>query len=168
MIWASKDLHCKPIAIPHPDITGLTSQIRNRFFLIISMYVPCSSGRTKIDQQNLVTRLHHIHQAFATEKSLNPETKLILTGDFNRWDLHCGGVAIGYHSLQGKSAKLFEFMSNLSLVQLLQRGTQTYHSPSGTSSTIDLVFTSEQLARDVLECKLHNTHCGFDHEAIES
>ena len=88
MIWASKDLHCKQIAILHPDITGLTSQICNRFFLIISMYVPCSSGRTEIDQQNLVTRLHHIYQAFETEKSQNPETELILTGDFNRWDFY--------------------------------------------------------------------------------
>ncbi len=36
MIWASKDLYCKQITIPHPDITGLPSQICNRFFLIIS------------------------------------------------------------------------------------------------------------------------------------
>ncbi len=141
MIWASKNLYCKQIAIPHPDITGLTSQICNRFFLIISMYVPCSSGRTEIDQQNLVTRLQHIHQAFEMEKSQNPETELILTGDFNRWDSYGGGDAIGSHSRQGESAKLIEFMSDLSLVQLLQRSTQTYHSPSGTSSTIDLVFT---------------------------
>ena len=63
---------------------------------------------------------------------------------------------------------MIEFMSDLSLVQLLQRGTQTYHSPSGTSSTIDLIFTLEKLARDVLKCKLHNTHHGSDHEAIES
>ena len=59
-------------------------------------------------------------------------------------------------------------MSDLNLVQLFQLGTQTYDSPPGTSSTIDLVFTSERLTRDVLECKLHNTHHGSDHEAIES
>ena len=86
----------------------------------------------------------------------------------NRWDSYWGGDAIGSHSQQGESAKLIEFISDLSLVQLLQRGTQTYHSPSGTSSTIDPVFTSERLAIDVLECKLHNTHHGSDHEAIES
>ena len=167
MIWASKDLHCKQIAIPHPDITGLTSQICNRFFLIISMYIPCSSGQTKIDQQNLITQMPHIHQAFETEKSQNPKMKLILTGNFNCWDSYWGGDAIGSHFWQGKGAKLIEFMSNLGLVQLLQRGTQTCYSFLGTSFIIDLVFTSEQLARDVLECKLHNTHYGSNHEAIE-
>ena len=91
-----------------------------------------------------------------------------MTGDFNHWDSYWGGDAIGSHSRQGESAKLIKFMSDLSLVQLLQRGTQTYHSPSGTSSTIDLVFTLERLARDVLECKLHNTHYGSDHKVIES
>ncbi len=50
------------------------------------MYLPFSSGQTEIDQQNLVTRLHYIHQAFEMEKSQNPETALILTGDFNRWN----------------------------------------------------------------------------------
>ncbi len=59
-------------------------------------------------------------------------------------------------------------MSHLSLVQLLQLGTQTYNSSLGSSSTIDLVFTSERLARCLLKCKLHNTHHGSDHEAIES
>ena len=132
------------------------------------MYMPSSSGRTEIHQQNLVTPLNHIHQAFETEKSQNPETELILTGEFNRWNSFWGGNAIGSHSRQGKGAKLIEFMSDLSLVQLLQRGTQTYHSSSGTSSTIDLVFILERLSRDVLECKLHNTHYGSDHEAIES
>ncbi len=168
MIWASKDLYCKQSAILHSNITGLTSQICNRFFLIISMYMPYSSGQTEIDQQNLVTQLHNIHQAFEMEKSQNPETELILTSDFNRLDSYWGSDAIGSHSRQGKTAKLIEFMLDLSLVQLLQRGTKTYQSPSGTSPTIDLVFTSERLVRDVLECKLHNTHHGSDHEAIES
>ena len=38
----------------------------------------------------------------------------------------------------------------------------------GSSSTIDLVFTPERLARGVVECKLHNTHHGSDHEAFVS
>ena len=112
MIWASKVLQYKQIAIPHSDITGLTVQLGNRFFLIIiiSVYVPCSSERIEIDQRNLATRLHYIHQALKMEKSQNPETELILTGDFNCWDSYWGGNAIGSHSRQGKSAKLIEFI----------------------------------------------------------
>ena len=168
MIWASKVLRCKQIAIPHSNITGLAVHLGNRFFLIISVYVPCSSRRIETNQQNLATRLHYIHQALEIEKSQNPETELILTGDFNRWDSYWRGDAIGSHPRQGEGARLIEFMSDLNLVQLLQCGTQTYHSPLGSSSTIDLVFTSERLARCILECKLHNTHHGSDHEAIES
>lgn len=61
MIWASKVLRCKQIAIPLSDITGLTVHLGNRFFLIISVYVPCSSGRIETDQQNLAIRLHYIY-----------------------------------------------------------------------------------------------------------
>ena len=168
MIGASKGHHCKQIAIPHSDITGLTVQIGKRRFLIISVYIPCSSGRVEIDQQNLATRLRYIYQALEGAKSQHPETALVLTGDFNRWDFHWGGDFIGAHSRQGEGAGLIDFMSDLGLIQLLQRGTQTYHSPLGTSSTIDLVFTSKRLARSLLECKLYNTHHGSDHEAIET
>ncbi len=78
------------------------------------------------------------------------------------------GDAIESHSWQGKGAKLIEFMPDLSLVQLLQRDTQTYHSHLRFSSTINLVFISERLARCLLECNLHTTHYGSDYEAIES
>ena len=102
------------------------------------------------------------------EKSQNLETELILTGDFNCWDSYLGNGVIRSHSRQGKCVKWIEFMSDSSLVQLLQRGTQTYHSSLGSSSTVDLVFTSEWLARCVLECKFHNTYHSCDHEAIQS
>ena len=61
IIWASKILRCRQIVVQHSDITGLTVQLDNRFFLINLMYVPWSSGRIKTDQRNLVTRLHYIH-----------------------------------------------------------------------------------------------------------
>lgn len=149
MIWASKKIHCKQIAIPHPDITGLTVQLCGRSFLNISIYVPYSSGRTEVDEQNLAIRLHHVYQAFERERSQNPEIEIIVAGDFNRWNSHWGGDAIRAHPRQGEGVKLIDFMMDTSLVQLLQCGTQTYHSPSGTSSTIDLVFTSERLARNI-------------------
>ena len=49
MIWASKVLRCKQIAIPHSDITGLIVQLGKRIFLLISVYVPFSSGRIETD-----------------------------------------------------------------------------------------------------------------------
>ena len=168
MIWASKVLRCRQIVITHSDITGLTVQLGNRFFLIISVYIPWSSGRIETDQRNLVTRLHYIYQGLEIEKSQNPDTELILTGNFNRWDFYLRGDAIESHFWHGEAAKLIAFMSDLSLVQLLQHDTQTYHLHLGFSSTIDLVFTLERLVRCVLECKLHITQYSSDHKAIES
>ncbi len=84
MIWASNVLRRRQIVITHSDITGLPVQLGNRFFLIILVYIPCSSRRIKTDQRNLVTRLHYIYQALKMEKSQNPDTELILKSDFNR------------------------------------------------------------------------------------
>lgn len=100
--------------------------------------------------------------------SQNPDTEFILAGDFNRWDSHWGGDHLISHARQREGEKLIEFMADFNLVQLLRRGTPTYHSPSGAFSTIDLVFTSDRLAQTRLECKLHKTHHGSDHEAIET
>ena len=91
-----------------------------------------------------------------------------MTGDFNRWDSYWRRNSIRAHSQQGESAGLIDFLSDLGLIQLLQRGTQTYHSPLGNSSTIDLIFISKRLARSLLKCKLYNTHHGSDHEAIKT
>ena len=68
MIWASKDHYCKQIAIQHSDILGLTVEIGKQHFFIISVYIPCNSGRVEIDQQNLTIRLRYIYQALEDAK----------------------------------------------------------------------------------------------------
>lgn len=67
-----------------------------------------------------------------------------------------------------KSQKLIEFMAYFNLVKLLCRRTPTYHSSSGKSSKIDLVFTSDRRAQTQPKCKLHNAYYISDHKAIET
>lgn len=84
-------------------------------------------------------------------------------GHFNYWDFYWGGDAIRSHSQQAKGAKLIEFILNLSVVKLFQRGTLTYYSSLGSLSIINLVFSLNRQAGCVLEYKFHNTYDNFNH-----
>lgn len=151
----------------HSDITAISIETPGRSFVIVSVYIPCSTNQKEIDKEAITTQLNLISKVFTEKMSQHPDTEFILMGDFNQWDSHWGGDHLISHAHQGKGQKMFEFMADFNLVQLLRRGTPIYHSSSGASFTIDLVFTSDRLAQTRLGCKLHKTHHGSDHEAIE-
>ncbi len=67
-----------------------------------------------------------------------------------------------------KSQKLIEFMAYFNLLQLLRRRTNKYHSSSGKSSTIDLVFISDRRAQTQPKYKLHNAYYRSDHKVNET
>lgn len=60
-----------------------------------------------------------------------------------------------------------DFMTELGLQNFLPRGTITY-SARNMSSTIDLVFTTMQLAEDMILCKVYECNHGSDHKAIHT
>lgn len=71
------------------------------------------------------------------------------------------------HSRQGEAIPLIDFMGNLGIQLLLPKNTITY-SNKVTASTIDLIFSTEQLATQKLQCQIYPIHHGLDHEAIET
>lgn len=84
---------------------------------------------------------------FIEKTSQNPDTELVLTGYFNQYVVHWESDHLIFCTRQGKNKKLIEFMTDFNLVQLLCRGTLTYHLSKSESSTIDLVFTSGWLVQ---------------------
>lgn len=167
MIWVNKAQKSRQVPIDHPDITAVISQVQNRMLLVIAVYIPCSSGNKDRDQENLDL----IYEMYQIERAQCPDLEMILTGDFNRWDTLWGGNQVASHSRQGEGELLIDLLAQLNLQLLLPPGTITYQGRGRSSqncSTIDLIFATERLARELLICQPHQTQCGSDHEAIET
>lgn len=140
MIWVNKAQKSKQVPINYPDITAVVSQVQERMLLVVSVYIPCSSGNKDKDQENLQYRLNLIYDMYQREKSQYSDLEIILTGDFNRWDTLWGGNRV------------------LNLQLLLPPGTITYQGRGRSSpncSTIDLIFATERLAGELLICQPH-------------
>lgn len=68
MIWASRRHICRQIPILHSNITAISMETTGRSFLIVSMYIPCSTNQKKIDEERLITRLNLISKVFTEQK----------------------------------------------------------------------------------------------------
>lgn len=86
MIWVNKAQKSKQVPINHSDITAVVSQVQERMLLVVSVYIPCSSGNKDEDQENLQYRLNLNYNMYQREKSQYFDLEIILTGDINRWD----------------------------------------------------------------------------------
>lgn len=171
MIWVNKNQKARQVAIDHPDLTAVYAQVGKRDLFIASIYIPCSSNRPEADEKVLGSRLNLVKKAFMKEKETCPQLEVILAGDFNRWDTLWGGNPVASYSRQGEGSLIIDLMADLDLQLLLPQGTIIYRggrAQSPHSSTLDLIFTTEKLATEVLICQPHKTQHGSDHEAIES
>jgi hypothetical protein len=90
----------------------------------------------------------------------------VVAGDFNRYDQLWGGDEVSSRR-QGEADPIIDFMNRWRLESLLPRGTKTWQNATH-ATTIDLMLASQELASDVLKCKIHDTEHGSDHRAIET
>jgi endonuclease/exonuclease/phosphatase family metal-dependent hydrolase len=95
-----------------------------------------------------------------------PRLDVVVAGDFNRHDQLWGGDEVSPRR-QGEADPIIDFMNRWRLESLLPRGTKTWQSATH-ATTIDLMLASQELASDVLKCKIHDTEHGSDHRAIET
>ncbi len=166
MIWAAKRHHIQPVLIDNSDITALILTLPSRKIFIISMYIPCSTGRSQ-DKPKLKLRLELVKSAYSKLQNLMPDLELTVGGDFHRWDTLWGGDHLASHPRQGKGRSILEFMTDLDLQLLLPRGTSTYTGNSqGGVSTIHLTMVSSRLFSEQILCQTHQTEHGSDHLAI--
>ena len=95
-----------------------------------------------------------IEKAYRQERSLNERLELIITGDFNCWDLLWGSNQVVIRKRQREAEPLIDFMVEVSLQNLLPKSTITY-STKNVGSTIDLIFTTTQLGKNLSFCKIY-------------
>lgn len=76
-----------------------------------------------------------------------------------------GGDRVGASARDGEGAPIIHWMDELGLQNLLPRGTIVYET-NEHESTIDLVFTTERLADEVMACGIWEQEYGSDHRAI--
>lgn len=112
LIWVNKAQTPRHLPVYHSDITIVVAQVGERFLSVVSTYIPCRSGRSEDDANNLQSRLDVIKLTYQQDC---PELEIILTGDFNRWDTLCGGNQIASHSRQGEGEILINFVGEFNL-----------------------------------------------------
>jgi hypothetical protein len=95
-----------------------------------------------------------------------PRLDVVVAGDFNRHDQLWRGDEVSPRR-HGEADPIIDFMNRWRLESLLPRGTKTWQSAT-YATTIDLMLASQELASDVLKCKIHDTEHRSDHRAIET
>ena len=94
------------------------------------------------------------------------KVELLVGGDFNRYDQFWDGDRIAKSSRQGEGARLVDWMMEKDLQLLLPQGTPKYESyDEMNASTIDLLFTSEDLTNLLTSCGILITDHGSNHRA---
>ena len=127
MIWINKvHTNVHRIEVTHRDICAVVLTLGDRKVFFASVYVPCSWGSRTKDDIRLKKRLDLVEQAFLIQKKQGSNLELVITGDFNRWDLLWGGNSLASHTRQGEGRILIDFMSDLDLQFLLPCGTASY------------------------------------------
>ena len=160
MLWIRKDIEHEQVPIQSSDLTTAVLHFADRHVMVVSVYM--ESGGAEELEESLVLLDSVIKKA---REKVGEQIEVVLAGDFNRHDELWGENDI--RARQGEADRLIEFMNLHSLQSLLQKGTKTWHN-SSAESTIDLVLASEELALNVIKCKLHDTSHGLDHEAIKT
>lgn len=93
--------------------------------------------------------------------------ELVVSGDFNRWNILWDGDYLASHSWQGEGRSIIDLMSELDLQLFLPRGTITYLGNFRAGEfTIDLIMAINRLFAERRVCQTHETEHGFDHLAI--
>lgn len=143
------------IKYPRPDIASLTLRTENRTIHIHNIYsAPPGSLRT-IDQESPI---YHIPQL------LNAEGEHIVVGDFNLHHPIWGGTqCLERHKM---ADDLLQIINEAGLQLLTPPGEVTWEA-RGATSTIDLAFSTENIAQLLVRCKRDDQlESGSDHHPI--
>ena len=161
MLWVRKDIECEQVRVPSADLTVILLRLPDRSVLLASVYVEGGSVAA-LDEtirllDNAISEAH---------RHGGPRLDIVVAGDFNRHDQLWGGDEV-LPSRQGEADPIIDFMNRWSLESLLPRDTKTWQNAT-RATTIDLMLASQELASNVLRCKVHDTEHGSDHRAIET
>jgi len=161
-IWGSRDVKAGQLYVDSAEITAVVAHVGGRKLMVVSVYILDLSSSTRTREENkeeLSSRLRTIEELVQQEKLRDPQTKVIIAGDFNRHNPLWGGSCIDNTASQEDSAPIIDFMAELSLRSLLPTGVITFVSDVGRSSTIDLMLTTLGLANLSLILQARDISC---------
>ena len=172
MIWINKQYtNVQQIPVLSLDICAVVVQTNSRDLFMASVYVFCSINNRTLDNTRLEKRISFLYDAFCQKRLTKPHLELILTGDFNRWDVLWGGDEIVSHSRQGQGQPIINHLANLDPHFLLPRGTIIYTGATrlkNAASTVDLIFSNTRLDEDQILCTTLDIDYRSDYEAIHT
>ncbi|KAK1509295.1 hypothetical protein CABS01_16854 [Colletotrichum abscissum] len=161
LLWVNREVEAEQVPIASSDITAAVVRLPDRRLLVASVYVPVQKPEMLRQACNL------LRQAITNVRvGTGERVDVVLVGDFNCHDYLWGGDNVS-EGRQGEADPIIDLMSEYSLRSLLPRGTKTWEK-NEAATTIDLSLASEELARTVVRCALHETDHGSDHRAIET
>jgi hypothetical protein len=161
MLWVRRDIEFEQVSAPSADLTVALLRLPDRSVLLASVYVEGAN------EAALSGTMRLLDDAVSTaQRRGGPRLDVVVAGDFNRHDQLWGGDEVSSRR-QGEADPIIDFMNRWRLESLMPRGTKTWQNATH-ATTIDLMLASQELASDVLKCKIHDTEHGSDHRAIET
>ncbi|KAI1840014.1 hypothetical protein JX266_013786 [Neoarthrinium moseri] len=157
MLWINTKLDATQVPVRNANVTAALVKVADRVVLVASVYIPSNNA---VASREMISQLRDLG------RQASHSTDYLYIGDFNLHDQVWGGDGVS-QARQGEADHLIDMMNELGLMSMLPRGTKTWQR-DGRETTIDLVLTSEGLARDTIACGIHPTEHGSDHRAIEA
>lgn len=169
LLYLHKDIPFIQFPTVSPDITAGVITTQTGHIFIASIYIPGRSRQFSTEQdltEAASTRLATLSEAFASAKVKYGENlPIIVGGDFNRHDPVWGAVNVPRSQYAGEGEPILQWMCQHDTSPALPCGTVTL--PRGRSgTTIDLMLVSNSLESQIIQCIIHDTQHGSDHEAI--
>lgn len=135
------------------DLTAVLLRLPDRSVLLASVYVEGANAAALFETLRLLDDAIRRAQCNG-----GPRLDVVAAGDFNRHNQLWAEDAV-MPTGQGEVDPIIDFMNRWKLESLLPRGTKTWQN-TVHATTIDLVLVSQELALDMLECKIHDTEHG--------
>ncbi|KAI1839719.1 hypothetical protein JX266_014065, partial [Neoarthrinium moseri] len=154
---ATDDSTRREVPVRNANVTAALVKVADRVVLIASVYMPSNDA---VASHEMIGQLRDLG------RQASHSTDYLYIGDFKLHDQVWGGDGVS-QARQGEADHLIDMMNELGLMSLLPKGTKMWQR-DGRETTIDLVLTSEGLARDTIACGIHPTEHGSDHRAIEA
>ena len=161
ILWVRRDIEFEQVSVPSADLTVALLRLPDRSVLLASVYVEGANETALSGTMRLLDDAVNMAQ-----RRGGPRLDVVVAGDFNRHDQLWGGDEVSLRR-QGEADPIIDFMNRWRLESLLPRGTKTWQNTTH-ATTIDLMLALQELASDVLKCKIHDTEHGSDHRAIET
>lgn len=168
LIWCNSRVTTLPVMVLSSDMAAVAVKAGGRWTLVFSVYIPRPQQVTRaaLDQE-LLHSLGLIDDATTRFRNQHGPCDIILAGDFNRHHPLWGGEKTLGSSFGFDGEELVRWMSEKGFSSILPQGLITFEA-RGSCSTIDLCLVSEGLASRIVDCTIHETEHGSDHQAIVS